>query len=126
MPKPRQVLMDLLVGAVIFAAVAALGLHRGHSIARVLCDGTFVAAAALLGIGGITLARNKGVFDVAGYGITTALQTALPFLRSPEKESLAEYRQRKALERRSPKALFVSGSIYLALSLVFLLVYSSY
>lgn len=124
MPKRRQVLSDLLAGAVIFAAVAALGLSRGQSIARVLCDGAFVAAAALLGVGGLTLARNKGTFDVAGFGLRTVLQTALPFLYASEKETLMDYRERKALERKSPNALFVSGGIYLALSLVFLLVYS--
>lgn len=45
------------------------------------------------------------------------------FLRTPEKETLPDYRERKARERKSPTALFVCGGIYLALSLVFLLAY---
>ncbi len=124
MPNRRQMIRDLLIGAIICAVVALLGRSRGQSIARVLCDGTFVAAVFLLGIGGLTFARNKGTFDVAGYGIKTVLETTLPFLRSDKKETLIEYRERKAAERKSPRTILICGSIYFVLSLIFLLAYT--
>lgn len=124
MPKRRQVVTDLLVGAAICAAVVLLGREQGHSWLHVLCDGTFVAAVMLLGVGGLVLARNKGTFDVAGYGTKVALNTALPFLHS-EKETILEYKERKARARKSPSALFLSGGCFLALSIIFLIAYSN-
>lgn len=123
----RQVLLDLAVGAVIMAAVTLLGVAQSHGLLRALCDGAFVTAVMQLGIGGITLARNKGTFDVLGYGAKTVLETTLPFLRSPdrEKETILEYRERKEKSRKSPKALAVSGGVYLALAILFLILYNA-
>lgn len=122
----RQVLLDLAVGAVIMAAVTLLGVGQSHGLLRALCDGAFVAAVMQLGVSGIALARNKGTFDVAGYGVKTVLETALPFLRSPdrEKETILEYKERKEKSRKSPRALAVSGNVYLALAGLFLILYS--
>ena len=67
--KVRDILLNLVTGAVIAGAVFALNLNRGYLVLRCLCDGLFVAAVFLLGIGFIKLARNKGTFDTAGYGL---------------------------------------------------------
>ncbi len=122
----RQVLLDFGIGAVIMAAVTLLGISRGHGLLHALCDGAFVAAVMQLGVSGIALARNKGTFDVAGYGAKTVLETTLPFLRSPErgKETILEYKERKEKSRKSPRALAVSGGVYLALAILFLILYS--
>ena len=123
----RAVLLDLLAGAAIMAAVCWLGVSQDHGLLRALCDGAFVAAVMQLGIAGIVLARNKGTFDVVSYGTKTVVEMALPFLRSPdaEKETILEYKERKEKARKSPKALAISGSVYLALAFLFLILYSN-
>ena len=114
----------LLVGFVIAAAVFALNMSREYGAARSVCDGFFVAAVLLLGIGGIRGVRNRGAFDVTGYGVKTALETALPILRHDgKKETMDEYRQRKAEERKSSRGLLLAGAVYFLLSLVAFLVY---
>lgn len=122
--KQRTFLLNLLTGFVIAAAVFALNMSREYGAARSVCDGFFVAAVLLLGIGGIRGVRNKGAFDVTGYGIKTALETALPILRHDgKKETMDEYRQRKASERKGARSLLLAGAVYFVLSLIAYLVY---
>lgn len=121
--KVRDLLFNLLIGAVVAAAVFALNLSREYAVLRCLCDGLFVASVFLLGIGGIKAVRNQGVFDVAGFGLRHVMDMAIPALRREEKEDMQQYRERKALERKSSIGLMLAGGVYLALSLVALAVY---
>lgn len=122
--KKRDFLIYLIVGAVIAAAVFALNTSRAYPVTRCLCDGLFVASVILLGIGGIKAIRNKGVFDIMGYGVKSAVETFLPFLkRSEKKEDIHQYTERKAAERHGSAAMLIAGAIYLAASLIALLVY---
>ena len=119
----RDFLVHLVTGAVIAGAVTALNLSREYGFLRCLCDGLFVAAVVLLGVGGIKAARNKGTFDVAGYGLRHVLDITVPAFRRDEPEDMQQYRERKALERKSPAPLLLSGLVYLALAAVILVVY---
>ena len=121
--KKKDFLLDLLVGAVIAVAVFSLNMSRDYGFTRSLCDGLFVAAGMLLGIGGIKGVRNKGAFDVVGYGVKSALETALPVLRRGEKEDIHQYVQRKASQRTSSRGLLLAGAVYFVLSLVALAIY---
>ena len=121
--KVREFLIYLAAGAVIAAAVLALNLSREYGALRSLCDGFFVAAVLLLGIGGIKAARNKGSFDVAGFGLRHVVDITIPALRREEKEDLQQYRERKAMERKSSVGLLLAGGIYLVLSVIALAVY---
>lgn len=121
-PDRERLLKSLAAGFVIAALVFALGMSRSYGAARAVCDGFFVAAAMLLGVGGIMAVRNKGAFDVSGYGLRAAINQALPMLRR-EKETMDEYRRRKADERKSSTELLAAGGIYLFLSVLALIVY---
>ena len=124
--KKKSFLLNLLVGALLAAAVFALNMSRGYGTLRSLCDGTFVASVVLLGIGGIKGVRNKGAFDVTGYGVKTALETAFPILRRDGKrETMDDYRQRKADERRSSSGMLLAGAVYFVLALVSLALYQA-
>ena len=119
----REFLINLAVGAVITGAVFALNLSREYGVLRSLCDGFFVAAVLLLGTGGIKAARNKGIFDVSGFGLRHVVDMTIPALRREEKEDLHQYRERKALERKSSVGLLLAGGVYLALSVIVLIIY---
>ena len=121
--KVRDFLIDLVIGAVAAAAVFALNLSREYGALRSLCDGLFVAAVFLLGIGGIKAIRNKGSFDVAGFGLRHVVDMTIPALRRAEKEDMQQYRERKALERKSSVGLLIAGGVYLALSVIALIIY---
>ena len=121
--KIREFLILLAVGAAIAAAVFALNLSREYGVLRSLCDGLFVAAVFLLGIGGIKAARNKGTFDVVGFGVRHVVDITIPALRREEKEDMRQYQERKALERKPASGLLLAGLVYLALAVVALVVY---
>lgn len=121
--KVRDLLANLITGGVVAVAVFVLGMSREYTVLRCLCDGAFVAAVFLLGLGGIKVARNKGTFDVAGFGLRSVVDITIPALRRAEKEDIQQYRERKAMERRSAVGMLLAGVIYLALSLVFLLLF---
>lgn len=121
--KVRELLIHLAIGAAISVAVLALNLSREYGVLRSLCDGFFTAAVLLLGIGGIKAVRNKGVFDVSGFGLRHVVDMTLPAFRREEKEDLQQYRERKALERKSSVGLLLAGGVYLALAVIALVVY---
>ena len=121
--RVREFLLNLAAGAVISAAVFALNLSREYGVLRCICDGFFVTAVFLLGIGAIKAARNKGTFDVAGFGLRHVVDMTIPAFRREEKEDLQQYRERKALERKSSVGLLLAGGAYLILSVIALVVY---
>ena len=121
--RVRDFLVNLVTGAVVAAAVFILNLSREYPVLRCVCDGLFVAAVFLLGIGGIKAARNGGTFDIAGFGLSHVVGMAIPALRREEKEDVHQYRERKAQERKSSKGMLLAGVVYLALSLVALVIY---
>lgn len=131
----------LVGGAVIAAAVCALNVGRGYGWSRSVCDGLFVAAVMLLGVGGIQAVSSRGAFDVAGYGLHMTLELIFPFLRrteegypmekghsrekerSGEKEDIHQYRARREAQRKSPAGLLLAGGVYFILSLAALAIY---
>ncbi len=119
----KAFLKDLLIGAVVTALVFGLGLYREYGLLRCFCDGFFVTAVFQMGVGVIVLARNKGSFDAVGFGLRSVLQTHFPSFANGEKEDIMAYRERKSLARKSATPLLLSGSVYLALSLIFLALY---
>ena len=121
--KLRDFLVNLGLGAAVSVAIFALNLSREFGLLRSLCDGFFVAAVFLLGIGAIKAARNKGTFDVAGFGIRHVVDITVPALRRGEKEDMRQYRERKAQERKSSVGLLLAGLVYLVLAVVALVIY---
>ena len=121
--KTRDFLINLGVGAAVSVAVFALNMSREFGALRSLCDGFFVAAVFLLGIGAIKAARNNGTFDVAGYGIRHVIDITIPAFRRGEKEDMRQYQERKAMERKSSVGMLLAGLVYLALAVVALVIY---
>lgn len=121
--KKKGFLTCLTAGAILAAAVCALNVSRDYGWSRSVCDGLFVAAVMLLGVGSIRFIYNRGAFDVAGYGLRLAVELAIPALRREEKEDIHQYRERKGAERKSPAGLLLAGAVYFVLSFAALAVY---
>ena len=118
----KEFMIGLLTGAALAALVFWIEWNRGYILLRCLTDATFVPAVLLLGAAGLRLARNDGTFDSAGFGIKTAFLTMFPALKKQD-EDLIEYKERKAKTRKSPFNLFLSGLVFLVLSLVLFVIY---
>ena len=122
--KRKAFIIDLIVGAVVTGAVTALDLSREYGIVQGLCDGCFVAAVVLLGMGGIGYVRNQGFFDLMGYGVKSIFFLHLPGSgNAKQEETFQEYRERKQGERKSVADLLWAGLIFLMASLLLLALY---
>lgn len=116
-------LKSLAVAMVIAVAVFALNMSRSYGFWRCVCDGFFVSAVMMLGVGVIKDVRNRGAFDVAEYGIRHVVSISIPALNW-EKEDLVEFRDRKTQERKGAVGLLTAGAVMLALAFLSFGVYS--
>ncbi len=121
--RKKPLISSFAVGAVVTVLVFALDRVRDYGALHSLCDGFFVASVILLGVGGLKLARNKGSFDLAAYGISNVFLTAFPMLRQREKETPLEYVERKREERKPAAEMLLAGAVYLAAALAALAAY---
>ena len=122
--KLKAFIVNLVLGAIVAVAVLALDLSREHGVVQGLCDGCFVAAVLLLGIGGIGYVRNRGFFDLMGYGVKSVFRIHLPGGgNNNEKETFQEYRERKQAQRKSVSDMLMAGLVYLIASFILLALY---
>lgn len=127
--KKKELLLFLAVGAVIGAAVVALRWSMDVSIFHKLCDGLFVPGILLLGLGGLKYFRNQGAFDMMSYSVSYVFYVAFPAAKmkrpaEQQNEAFYEYKQRKQKERKSADGMVIAGAIFLALSVLMLIIYT--
>ena len=121
--KCKVFLINFVSGAFVTVLVYWLNIERGYPLLHSLCNGFFVAAVMLLGVGGLRFVRNKGAFDVAGFGFSWVIRITFPFLGDNKEEDIHGYRERKAQERKDAGGLLAAGTIYMALSVLALCLY---
>lgn len=120
----KDLIPYIFVGSAIAVAVFALGMSRSNGVMRSVCDGLFVAGAALVGVGGIKWVVNRGVFDTVGYGLKSTFHIHFPASRDlRDREDFSEYRERKEKSRRPAKPMLIVAFAFLAASLIALLIY---
>ncbi len=110
----------VLLGSLISAAVWALGHSRGFPPLHCASDGFFAAFVFLAGAGGIRFVANRGFFDVAVYG--TAKLFALHHSKEKRNEDFLLWREKKQQQRKPAVPLVASGSLFLLLSVLTLLI----
>ena len=121
--RKKDFLLNLAAGGALAVVMLIIELARGRDILTSLCNCFSVPAVFLLGIGGLKGIRNRGAFDVMGFGLKSTVETFIPMLRKNEKETFMDYRERKEASRRSSRGLLMAGAVYLAISVVLLIVY---
>ena len=124
--KSQDFVVSFISGAVIAIAIILIT-DRQLGWESALCDGFFVAGVLILGSGGLKFVRNQGQFDVITYGVshwfTNRWSGLSPMSQEHRDEDLAEYKERKREERKSPLGLVIAGVIYLVLAGIMLLFY---
>ena len=125
--KQKTYLTDVSVGVLIAAYVVFANRNSGHSLMHLLCDGCFVAAVLLLCSGGILFCKEKGAFDIFGYGLKSALGLLVPgvsLMNSDVQEDYYTYCERKAKERKPRHQPMLVGFVFLGLAVVFMILYT--
>ena len=122
----RALALNVLLGFIIAAAVVAIEYSYGYTLLRLLSDGFFTSTVLLLGMGGLTAARNAGMFDIMGFSVRSIVGIVIPGSRIGDPhdgETLLEYKERKAENRKSPKSRLLAGLVHAAIMVVVLTIY---
>ena len=113
----------LVTGLVIAILVIVMNWQLDQPFVQRLCDGAFVAGALLVCMGGLKFVRNQGFFDIASYGISYALHTAIPAMGPMQDEDLIAYKELKKENRKPAGDMVLAGCVYLILAVILLLIY---
>lgn len=123
-----KVLVSAAFGLIVAVFVwITSGLFQAAGVAdflRILCDGFFVAAALLLGSGGLVWTYNGGVFDGLGFSVKTIFDR-MHRDYAERRQTFMEYREKREAKSSSPRYLLLGGLIHLGLAIVVFLVYQA-
>ncbi len=125
--KSKSFLISMIIATVIAAGVGFLNAMQEKGVMELLCNACFVASVIVGGFGCLLLAANEGIFDIFGYGVSFVTRIHLPFLgigsSEHEKETYADYKERKRAKRKSPAGVLLAGGIFMGLAVIFLVIY---
>lgn len=101
------------------------GQTSAKEVFRILSDSFFVPGVCLAGVGLIVWVSAGGVFDMLAYGVITLIDTFRRDVTKRKYKDFYEYRQSKKGEKHNYWFLFAVGMAFVAISIIFVLIYSS-
>lgn len=123
----KNLLIDLGLGVCVAIGTAFLldvfHAETKRDLFRLLSDCFFLPGALFLAYSGLTFTKNGGVWD--GLGFTFKLM--IDRIRSDfdnNRITFAEYREKREEKNSSPVPALVAGLVYVALAVVFLVLYN--
>ena len=123
-----KLLIYALAGILIAGLVAwSQGLFVSEAVSdtyRILSDSFFIVGALMLAFAGLQWCTNSGTMDGLGYTFKQAI-SRMRQNHEKNRESYAEYRERKHQKDRSPLNMALGGLFLIAIAIVFLLLYSN-
>lgn len=114
----------LIIAIVIWLTTGLLDASGTADFLRILSDGFFVAAALLLGYGGLIWTYNGGVFDGIGFSFKTLIDRMRRDY-DDRRQTFMEYRENREAKASSPMYVLLGGLIHLALAVIVLLIYQA-
>ncbi|MBQ8719743.1 MAG: DUF3899 domain-containing protein [Clostridia bacterium] len=113
---------------VAFLVAAGQGLFSASSppiLYSILSDAFFIPGILILSAGALVWIASTGFFDSLAYALSAAAHSLLPFPKA-EKKSYYDYKCERSKKRSAaPRAFLYTGVAFVALSLLFLALYSS-
>ncbi len=130
-PNTKRYLTTVGVGLLLaFAVMLLMGIFGESDIIKILIilnDAFFVSGISLICVGGLFFASNKGTFHMLSYSFSLFFQLRKHDFEKTKRTDFYEYKKAKEEKQRSCSHFLVVGSVFIAVSLVFLaLFYSLY
>ena len=97
-----------------------------HEIMKALCDGFFVSGILFVCFGLLVVASNGGTFDMIKYGVSSLFALFMKDLTKRKYRTFYDYRKAMQENQRSFGYLVVVGVVFVAISVVFLLLYLNF
>lgn len=133
MKNKKWILWSLLAAAEAGIAVM-IARYQGFDMAqtlsmnaRFLSDGCFVVGLVMTGVGLLTWVATTGFFDMLSYGVIYGVRAFVGLFggnRKPNDQTFYDYKAAKDEKRGAAQyAILISGIVFIALSVGFLIVY---
>lgn len=106
-------ILPTAAGLLMAAVVTGMQLNRGFPAAHAVSDGCFAAGVMLAGIGILCFVANKGLFDLAFYGLSKTLPV--------RQETFLEYKKRKRAHPKEVRPFLIPGFLLLVMAAAVLL-----
>jgi hypothetical protein len=123
----KNIFIDLILGlVVVVAAVFLMDVFHAQTtrdLFRLLSDCFFLPAAMLLASAGLNWAKNGGVWDGLGFTVKILFARMMPNYES-KRITFAEYKEKREEKSSSSIPALVSGLVYLAVAVVFLVLFN--
>lgn len=95
-------------------------------ILKAFCDATFVAGVLIVCAGGLVVAANGGTFDMLSYGVRQIFVLFRKDVTKRKYKDFYEYKEAKRGTKRGFLHLIIIGFVFIAISMIFLLLYYQY
>ncbi len=96
------------------------------AVMQVLSDACFVPGVLLAGVGLIIFASNGGAFDMLAYAAIKFIDLFRKDCKNPKYKDFYEYREAKKGRKRGMAFMLIVGAVFIALAVIFLIVYYQY
>ena len=120
-------IVSATVGIVIFITIICAkkiwNADETYETMQILSDACFVPGVLLAGMGLIIFASNGGVFDMLAYGMIRFFDLFRKDPRNKKYKDFYEYREAKKGRKRSVAFMLIVGCAFIALAVIFLIVY---
>lgn len=99
--------------------------HSGKELLKNLCDAFFTAGVVTLGLGLLIWASDKGTFDMIAFGVIKFVDLFKKDLTKVKYRTFYDYRQAQQGKKHTCIAYLIVGSALMAISILFLELYSN-
>ena len=129
MKKVLKYLIPVLICCtVVMVILASRGsfVKTGKALIRDLCDAFTVPGALMFCFGLLVLATNGGTFDMLAFGVRKLFELFRKDLTKVKYRTFYDYRQAQKEKKRSFWSFIIVGLVFLAVSVVFFILYKQY
>lgn len=127
MKKYVKYLITAAIGlAIAFLIICLKGTFtkdNAKDVMHILTDAFFVAGVLISGYGILVIASNGGTFDMFAYGFISIFQFFKKDYKKRKYKDFYEYRKTKQASPRPFFYLVIVGLFYIAISMIFLILY---
>ena len=100
--------------------------QTGQELLKVKCNAFFVPGMCTLGLGILIWSTNGGTFDMIAFGVIKLFDLFKKDLTKVKYKTFYDYRKAQQEKQRSFSAYIVVGAVFIAVSILFLVLYNNY
>lgn len=100
--------------------------HNGSLLLSELCNAFFVPGVLILCFGLLLWASNGGAFDMLSFAITKLFDLFKKDLTKVKYRTFYDYREAQRDKKRSFSCYIIVGAFFIAISIVFFVLYKNY